>query len=42
MTLFGVMQALVSVVEDGQDSMDSIVAGDTRFVLLSYLCVVFC
>ena len=34
MTLFGVMQALVSVVEDSQDSLETIVAGDTKFVFL--------
>lgn len=33
-TLFGVMQALVSFVEDGEDSMDMILAGDTKFVFL--------
>nr|CAG4643112.1 EOG090X03TW [Ilyocryptus agilis] len=33
-TLFGVMQALVSVVEDGQDLMETILAGDTKFVFL--------
>nr|CAG4641586.1 EOG090X03TW [Eurycercus lamellatus] len=33
-TLFGVMQALVSVVEDGQDSMETLLAGDTKFVFL--------
>ncbi|KAI9559059.1 Vacuolar fusion protein MON1-like protein A [Daphnia sinensis] len=33
-TLFGVMQALVSFVEDGEDSMDVILAGDTKFVFL--------
>nr|CAG4650865.1 EOG090X03TW [Simocephalus serrulatus] len=33
-TLFGVMQALVSFVEDGEDSMDMILAGDTKFIFL--------
>nr|CAG4642417.1 EOG090X03TW [Evadne anonyx] len=33
-TLFGVMQALVSVIEDGEDSMETIFAGDTTFVFL--------
>lgn len=33
-TLFGVMQALVSFVEDGQDSMEMMLAGDTKFVFL--------
>ena len=33
-TLFGVMQALVSVVEDGEDSMETILSGDTKFVFL--------
>ncbi len=28
------MQALVSVVEDGQDTMETILAGDTKFVFL--------
>lgn len=28
------MQALVSVVEDGQDSIETILAGDTKFVFL--------
>ncbi len=28
------MQALVSFVEDGEDSMDMILAGDTKFVFL--------
>lgn len=33
-TLFGVMQALVSVVEDGQDSIETLMAGNTKFVFL--------
>jgi len=33
-TLFGVMQALVSVIEDGEDSMETIFSGDTKFVFL--------
>nr|CAG4638358.1 EOG090X03TW [Cyclestheria hislopi] len=33
-TLFGVMQALVSVFEDGKDTLDTIVAGDSKFVFL--------
>ena len=33
-TLFGVMQALVSVVEDGKDSIETLVAGNTKFVFL--------
>nr|CAG4646153.1 EOG090X03TW [Macrothrix elegans] len=33
-TLFGVMQALVSIVEDGEDHLETIHAGDTRFVFL--------
>lgn len=28
------MQALVSFVEDGEDSMDMILAGDTKFIFL--------
>nr|CAG4643847.1 EOG090X03TW [Lepidurus arcticus] len=33
-TLFGVMQALVSVVQDGDDSLRSIQSGDTHFAFL--------
>jgi len=33
-TLFGVMQALVSVVEDGEDALRSLRAGDTEFAFL--------
>nr|CAG4647791.1 EOG090X03TW [Moina brachiata] len=33
-TLFGVMQALVSVIEDGQDAIETIISGDAKFVFL--------